>query len=157
MKQLTLQELARIVSISEGTIRSWTLKPIQGQPYSSKNVNYEELRAHLVKYFGSDETFVKRFGFSIDEIELIKGERTSREYVELTELAIGDKIVLHNYALRTEMTLVSQHIVNAVSGQQIELWTFELAEKANSFKSYTEVQLTSANIKLEKLKSEAEN
>lgn len=152
MKQLTLKELSELVNISTGTIRSWTLKPIQGQPYNSKNVNYEALRAQLLRYFEDDEKFKKRFGFSIYEIEIVKGERTTKEYVQYNQLEIGDTIVMHNYALQTEMTLVSKHFVKVdeESGQGIELWTFELADKVNSFKCYTEVQLTSANIKLEK-------
>ena len=152
MKQLTLKELSELTNISTGTIRSWTLKPIQGQPYNSKNVNYEALRGQLTKYFGDDKQFKKRLGFSIDEIEIIKGERTSKEYVQFNQLEIGDMIVMHNYALQTEMTLVSKHFVKVDegSGQGIELWTFELADKPNNFKCYTEVQLTSANIKLER-------
>lgn len=152
MKQITLRELSELTNISTGTIRSWTLKPIQGQPYNSKNVNYDALRSQLTKYFGDDEQFKKRFGFSINEIEIVKGERTSKEYVQFNELEIGDTIIMHNYALQTEMTLVSKHFVKVdeESGQGIELWTFELADKVNNFKCYTEVQLTSANIKLER-------
>ena len=152
MKQITLRELSELTNISTGTIRSWTLKPIQGQPYNSKNVNYEALRSQLVKYFLSDEQFKQRFGFSINDIEIIKGERTSKEYVQFNELEIGDTIIMHNYALQTEMTLVSKHFVKVdeESGQGVELWTFELADKVNNFKCYTEVQLTSANIKLER-------
>ena len=152
MKQLTLRELSEITNISTGTIRSWTLKPIQGQPYNSKNVNYDALRSQLNKYFESDEQFKKRFGFSIYEIEIVKGERTSKEYVQFNELEIGDTIIMHNYALQTEMTLVSKHFVKVdeETGNGIELFTFELADKINNFKCYTEVQLTSANIKIER-------
>ena len=152
MKQLTLKELSELTNISTGTIRSWTLKPIQGQPYNSKHVNYEALRSQLAKYFGDDKQFEKRFGFSIDDIEIVKGERTTKEYVQFNELEIGDVIIMHNYALQTEMTLVSRHFVKVdeESGNGIELWTFELADKPNNFKCYTEVQLTSANIKLER-------
>ena len=146
MKELTLKELSELTNISTGTIRSWTLKPINGQPYNSKNVNYDALRSQLVKYFGDDNEFNKRFGFSIDEIKIVKGERTTKEYVQFNELEIGDTIIMHNYALQTEMTLVSRHFVKG----DIELWTFELADKPNNFKCYTEVQLTSANIKLER-------
>lgn len=146
MKQITLRELSELTNISTGTIRSWTLKPIQGQPYNSKRVNYDALRSQLTKYFGDDKQFEKRFGFSIDEIEIVKGERTTKEYVQFNELEIGDVIIMHNYALQTEMTLVSKHFVKI----DVELWTFELADKPNNFKCYTEVQLTSANIKLER-------
>ena len=146
MKELTLKELSELTNISTGTIRSWTLKPINGQPYNSKNVNYDALRSQLMKYFESDEQFNKRFGFSIDQIKIVKGERATKEYVEVNELEIGDTIIMHNYALQTEMTLVSRHFVKG----DIELWTFELADKPNNFKCYTEVQLTSANIKLER-------
>ena len=152
MKQLTLRELSELINISTGTIRSWTLKPVQGQPYNSKNVNYVALQSQLVKYFESDEYFKKRFGFSIYDIEIIKGERTSKEYIQFNQIEIGDTIIMHNYALQTEMTLVSKHFVKVdeESGQGIELFTFELADKTNNFKCYTEVQLTSANIKLER-------
>ena len=152
MKQITLRELSEMTNISTGTIRSWTLKPIQGQPYNSKNVNYDALRSQLTKYFESDEQFKKRFGFSIYEIEIVKGERTSKEYVQFNELEIGDTIIMHNYALQTEMTLVSKHFVKVdeETGNGIELFTFELADKINNFKCYTEVQLTSANIKIER-------
>ena len=152
MKELTLKELSELTNISTGTIRSWTLKPIQGQPYNSKNINYDALRSQLTKYFESKEQFKKRFGFSIDQIKIIKGERATKEYVQFNELEIGDMIIMHNYALQTEMTLVSKHFVKVdqESGDGIELWTFELADKPNNFKCYTEVQLTSANIKLER-------
>lgn len=152
MKQMTLKELGELTNISVGTIRSWTLKPIQGQPYNSKSVNYDALRSQLVKYFGGNELFAKRFGFAIDEIVIVKGERTTKEYVQFNEVEVGDTIIMHNYALQTEMTLVSKHFVkvNEETGDGIELWTFELADKPNNFKCYTEVQLTSANIRLER-------
>lgn len=152
MKQLTLKELSELTNISTGTIRSWTLKPIQGQPYNSKSVNYDALCSQLKKYFGDDKQFKKNFGFSIDEIEIVKGERTTKEYVQFNQLEIGDMIIMHNYALQTEMILVSKHFVKVdeETGYGIELWTFELADKPNNFKCYTEVQLSSANIKLER-------
>lgn len=152
MKRITLKELSELTNISTGTIRSWTLKPIQGQPYNSKNVNYDALRSQLTKYFETDEVFQRRFGFSIMDIEIVKGERTTKEYVQFNQLEVGDEIIMHNYALQTEMTLVSKHFVKVdeESGHGIELWTFELAGKPNNFKCYTEVQLTSANIKLER-------
>lgn len=139
--EMTLKQLSTLTNISVGTLRSWTLKPINGQPYNSKQVNYEVVRAQLKKYF---DDFEKRFGFSIDQLVIVKGERTTKEYVEPDALSIGDTIILHNYALQTEMTLVSIHKVN-----NITLWIFEVNDRDGQYKCYTMGQLTSSNIKLE--------
>ena len=92
-KHLTLKELSVISSIAVGTIRSWTLKPVAGQPYNPALVNYQALHEGLNRYF-SDEEFITKFHFSITDIVIVKGERSSKEYVETCSLKIGDKVII---------------------------------------------------------------
>ena len=156
-KHLTLKELSVISSIAVGTIRSWTLKPKAGLPYNPALVNYVALHEGLNRYF-EDELFETKLGFKITDIVIVKGERSTKSYVDLSEINVGATVMLHNYSLQTEMvfvgtyqaklpeTLVNEREVAEVSGT-LTLYIFNCAK--GGYKCYTEQELSKPNIKLQ--------
>lgn len=140
MKQFTIKELAELTNIAAGTIRAWIMKPIDGQPYSSENVNYANLCEKLNKYF---ENFEERFGFKTEEIEIVKAERTTKRWLTLDELkgiSPLQAIIMHNYSLKTEVFFV-RHI------EDLDVYLFNT--KDGKLKAYTGEQLEVENIKME--------
>lgn len=141
-KNYTIKELATLTNIPAGTIRSWIMKPIDGVPYSSENINYGSLREKLSKYFPD---FDQRFGFSIEDVEIVKGERASaKQYLtieELTGLERDAKIILHNYSLKTELTFLKYD-------EELSLFIFK---SADGHKAYDTFALDKKNIKIEKV------
>lgn len=143
MKQFTIKELATQVSISEGTIRAWIMKPIDGQPYSSENINYANLQEKLTKYFPE---FKKQFGFEVAEIEIVKAQRTTKNWLTvegLAKLESGSVIVMHNYSLKTELMFlgyIKEHMVYLFS---------TTGDTKPGYKAYDAEQLQNENIKME--------
>ena len=140
MKQFTIKALAEEMSIAAGTIRAWIMKPIDGQPYSSENINYANLVEKLNKYFPD---FESRFNFKAEEIEIVKAERTSKKWLTLDDLKTISNlqvIVLHNYSLKTEVAFV-RHI------EDLDVYLFNT--KDGKMKAYTGTQLEVENIKME--------
>lgn len=144
-KQLTLKELSEQVNIAVGTIRAWTLKPINGVAYNSKNINYDALHKGLNKYF-SDEDFENTFKFAIEDIEIIKSERNTKEYLTVQDLiqAKDIKVVIHNYALKTEAIYKQSVLLD----NNIMLFIFDTER---GFKAYTTNELEKDNIKIEQV------
>lgn len=143
MKQFTIKELATQVNISEGTIRAWIMKPIDGQPYSSENINYANLQEKLIKYFPE---FKKQFGFEAAEIEIVKAQRTTKDWLTvegLAKLESGSVIVMHNYSLKTELMFlgyIKEHMVYLFS---------TTGDTKPGYKAYDAEQLQNENIKME--------
>lgn len=145
-KTYTIKELATLTNIPAGTIRSWIMKPIDGVPYSSENINYASLCEKLAKYFPD---FDQKFGFAINEIEIVKGERAvSKQYLtieELTGLERDAKIILHNYSLKTELTFLKYD-------EELGLFIFK---SVDGHKAYDVFALDKKNIKIEKVELDA--
>lgn len=143
MKQFTIKELATQVNISEGTIRAWIMKPVDGQPYSSESINYANLQEKLAKYFPE---FEKQFGFAIADIEIVKAQRTTKNWLtvdELAKLESGSIITLHNYSLKTELMFlgyIEEHMVYLFS---------TTGDTKPGYKAYDVEQLQNENIKME--------
>ena len=136
--QFTVKELSQKVSISEGTIRSWIMKPIEGQPYSSENINYKNLIDKLTKYYPN---FEKDFGFKAKDVEITKAERTTKNWVEVGDLEENEMYRIYNYSLKTETTYL---------GKFKELHIFKVLNTAKEdYKAYTKEQLDKDNIKIE--------
>lgn len=144
MKHFTIKGLSELTNIPSGTIRAWIMKPIDGQPYSSENVNYSNLCEKLNKYF---ENFEERFGFKVEEIEIVKSERTSKKWVDLNELEVDKIYILHNYSLKTELKFV--RYIEDLDGY---IFTTTDEEKF-AFKMYAGFQLNQENIKIEKVEA----
>ena len=141
MKQFTIKGLSEAINVAAGTIRAWIMKPIDGQPYSSENVNYENLVEKLNKYF---EDFEARFGFAANEIEIVKAERTKKNWVNSKELVENDIYIIHNYSLKTELKFVRYL-------EDLDAYIFvTLDEDEMSFKTYAGYQLDRECMKIEK-------
>lgn len=145
-KQYTVKALSQLVNVSEGTVRSWIMKPVDGQPYSSENINYENLREKLTKYF---ESFSSTFGFSVEDIEIVKAQRSTKNWLtaeDIEALEPGDKLTMHNYSLKTELTFVGDCYDTTVYPNEL-IKVFKTPK--NEYKAYTIAELTKDNIKLE--------
>lgn len=142
MKQLSIKDLSKLVSIPEGTIRAWTLKPIEGEVYEVGKVNYESLKNGLMKYFDL-KTFEERFGFKISEIEITKSiKKSTRDYVEVDELEINNEYDIHNYSMVSRWTLGEVVKINKVK-------VYVFVNEENKYKALSENDLNQKNIKLE--------
>lgn len=147
MKQLSIKELSKLVSIPEGTIRAWTLKPIEGEVYEVGKVNYESLRSGLMKYFDS-KSFEEKFGFKINEIEIIKTIRSSsKDYVRVDELEIDKEYDIHNYSMVSRWTLGEVVKIN-----EVQVYVF--VNEDDKYKALSEEDLNRKNIKLELIEDE---
>lgn len=149
-KNLTVKELATLASISEGTVRAWIMKPVDGKPYSSENVNYENLKEKLCKYFTNEVEFEKQFGFKIKDIEIVKAQRTTKDWItvdeNLKEMKAGTKLTMHNYSLKTELTYLGYtYDLRTVPNKEVLLFV----TNDDNYKSYNLEQLSKENVKLE--------
>ena len=148
MKQLyTIKGLSELTNIACGTIRAWIMKPVDGQPYSSENVNYANLQEKLTKYF---EDFETRFGFKVEDIEIGKAERSKKDWLDvetIKKLENGTFVRLHNYSLKTELMFI-RYI------EDLDLYIFSTTESDEvSYKTYDSNQLSKENIKIEKVEA----
>lgn len=139
MKELSVKELSVLVNVSEGSIRSWIMRGEVGEVYDSSKVNYKCLRRSLLRLFGD---FKERFGFDVEDIVIVKRERSKREYVKVEELEKGDEIVLWNYSLRSELKLIE-----IVYDGEEKVYVFR-GEKG--YKSYGESELMKECMKIER-------
>lgn len=148
-KQLSVKELSKLVSIPEGTIRAWTLKPIEGEVYEVGKVNYTSLKSGLSKYF-EDKEFVEKFGFEITDIEITKStKKSTRSYVEVEELEIDKEYDIHNYSMVSRWTL----------GEIVEIYDKKVYVFVNTdlkYKALNEDDLDQKNIKIEEIEDENE-
>lgn len=140
MQQLTIKQLNKMINVPEATIRAWIMKPIDGVPYSRKNINYSNLQMKLKKYF---EDFEATFGFKVEDIEIVVGEKTKKTYTKVEDLVEGDDIVLHNYSLQSELTLLQKI---TIEDEVVYLFRGE-----KGLKAYYAQELEKANIKIEKV------
>lgn len=145
MKQFyTIKGLSELTNIASGTIRAWVMKPIDGQPYSSENINYSNLVDKLTKYF---DDFEERFGFNANDIEIVKAERTSKKWISVDELQIDEIYTIHNYSLKTQLRFV-RHI------EDLDAYIFVTLEEDDfNFKTYAKHQLERENMKIEKVEA----
>lgn len=142
MANITIKDLATKVNISEGTIRSWIMKPEQGKTYSAENINYTNLREKLHKYYPREEEFEKLAGCKIDEVEIVKSERVAKTWATVKELEEGKFYVLHNYSLQTTLKYLG-----IFEKEGLKLYIF--AGDKGQYKAYTSADLTKDNIKIE--------
>lgn len=146
MKEMTIKEVATMIATSEGTVRSWIMKPIDGVPYSSENINYDNFRAKLTQYFAD---FEKRFGIEVQDIVVVKAKRTTKDWMsveDLKELNAGDIVTIKNYSLTT--TLVFKKY-----DEELDCFIFAKTQgETLEYKAYSSAQLDKENIKIERTK-----
>lgn len=146
MAQVTIKDLALKVNISEGTIRSWIMKPEQGKTYSAENINYTNLREKLHKYYPREEEFEKLAGCKIDDIEIVKAERVAKTWAEVKDLQKGHDYIIHNYSLQTAVVFLGTY-KNKTNGFEKDIYIF-MTDKGD-LKAYFVEQLQKDNIKIE--------
>lgn len=143
--KFTLKEIAEKVNVPVGTIRSWTLKPIEGEAYDPRKINYEKLRSGLAKYMDHAK-FAEIFGCKIDEVEVVKGEKTNHNYIRCIDLEQNKKYIIHNYSMKTDAIFVGTYFDNDVA-----LYIFKTEKK---YKAYMAEELELDNIKIEEAEEE---
>lgn len=146
-QKYTIKGLSELTNISAGTIRAWIMKPVDGIPYSSENVNYENLTEKLNKYF---EDFDNRFGFSAKDVRIVKAERSKKDWLtpeEVSKFEAGTFVRLHNYSLKTELMFL-RYI------KDLDLYIFSTTDSDEpGYKAYDYAQLMKENIKIEKVEA----
>ena len=141
--KFTVKQLAQKVSISEGTIRSWIMKPEAGKAYSSENINYTNLREKLRKYYEDEAELKKLLGCSVDEVEIAKAERVTKVWLTPKDLKPGCSYVLHNYSLVTTL-----RFLEAIKDGEEAVYVFCKAD-GEGYKAYSGYELDAEHIKIE--------
>ena len=131
MKQFTATELGNALNYNPTTIRTWSRKPIVGQPYSPDAINIEFVRSQLKKVFSTPEQIeqaTKALGCTFNEIELTKAVRSGAETAKLdfSELVPGNDYVLISHVYKHDVRFVAKHeIVDAEGNPADTLYIFE--------------------------------
>lgn len=146
--KFTVKQLATKANISEGTIRSWIMKPEAGKTYSAENINYTNLYEKLHKYYEKEDEFEKLCGCKIEDIDIMKAERTTKAWKTVDELEKGKSYALHNYSLKTELVYLGiyEHLNQ---GFKRDIYIFMDAK--SKFKAYSKTELEADNIKIEEI------
>ena len=141
MKQFTSTELGNALNYNPTTIRTWSRKPIVGQPYSPDAINIEHVRNQLKKAFSTPEQIeqaTKALGCTFDEIELTKASRASSETMKLSfdELVPGKDYVLISHVYKHDVRFVAKYeLTDPTNAANVDtLYIFE------SLKSYKATQ-----------------
>lgn len=144
--KFTVKQLALQANISEGTIRSWIMKPEADKVYSAENINYTNLYEKLHKYYEKEAEFEALCGCKIEDIEIVKAERTTKAWAGIEDLEIGKLYYMYNYSLKTRLIYYGTFNINADN----KLYIFGTADKAG-YKAYDKTQLEADNVKLERI------
>lgn len=95
-KSFTINTIARLCGFSNGAVRNWAIKPIVGQVYDANFVNVENVKANLIKATSREDVEAK-LGVKLDDLVIVKGVRTSKAYLEVNDIELGQDVILRNY------------------------------------------------------------
>lgn len=145
--KFTIKQLAQKVGISEGTIRSWIMKPEAGKAYSSENINYTNLREKLRKYYEQEAELKKLLGCDVDEVEITKAARVTKVWVTPEELIPGLRYALHNYSLVTTLGFLGT--IKDADAEETAYVFYKV--NGEGYKAYSGYELGEEHIKIESL------
>ena len=140
MKQFTATELGNAPNSNPTTIRTWSRKPIVGQPYSPDAINIEFVRSQLKKAFSTPEQIeqaTKALGCTFDEIELTKAIRANSETtkIDFSALVPGHDYVLISHVYKHDVRFVGKHeLTNPVDDSET-IDTLYIFESLKDYKS----------------------
>ena len=143
MKEFSVKELCEILRIKEGTFRAWMLKSIEGEIYYRTNINYNEICKNVrAKFEGEEEKIEKLLGCKIEEVKIVKRERTRLKGIELTDIIEGGHYEIRNYSLRYNV------VVKKIEAIDEDLVYLCKEVEKNEYKVWTAEDLMKDNIKI---------
>ena len=143
MKEFSVKELCEILNIKEGTFRAWMLKVVEGEVYYKTNVNYAEICRNVrAKFVGEEEKIEQLLGCKIEEVRIVKRERTRLKGVELTDVVEGGHYEIRNYSLRYNVVVKKIEVID-----EDLVYLCKEVEK-NEYKVWTAEDLMRENIKI---------
>lgn len=99
--QFTVPQLCEAVNAAPQYLYKVLQTPIPGVPFSKENVNYEALKAFLLRKYESEDEVCNILGIdNIEDIEIVKGVRVANSNthkVALDELEADKHYVLRSY------------------------------------------------------------
>ena len=143
VKEFSVKELCEILRIKEGTFRSWMLKSVEGEVYYRSNVNYVEIVRNVkLKFEGEEEKIEKLLGCKIEEVRIVKRERTRLKGVDLVDVVEGGRYEIRNYSLKYNVVVKKIEVVD-----EDVVYLCKEVEK-NEYKVWTHNDLMKDNIKI---------
>ena len=140
MKEYSVKELCEILNIKEGTFRAWMLKVVEGQVYYKTNINYAEICRNVrAKFSGEEEKIEKLLGCKIEDVKIVKRERTRLKGIELIDVVEGGHYEIRNYSLRYNVVVKKietidddlVYLCKEVEKNEYKVWTAEDLMKDN--------------------------
>ena len=140
MKEYSVKELCEILNIKEGTFRAWMLKVVEGQVYYKTNINYAEICRNVrAKFSGEEDKIEKLLGCKIEDVRIVKRERTRLKGIELTDVVEGGHYEIRNYSLRYNVVVKKietidddlVYLCKEVEKNEYKVWTAEDLKKDN--------------------------
>ena len=140
MKEYSVKELCEILNIKEGTFRAWMLKVVEGQVYYKTNINYAEICRNVrAKFSGEEDKIEKLLGCKIEDVRIVKRERTRLKGIELTDVVEGGHYEIRNYSLRYNVVVKKietidddlVYLCKEVEKDEYKVWTAEDLKKDN--------------------------
>ena len=143
VKEFSVKELCEILRIKEGTFRAWMLKSVEGEVYYRTNINYNEICKNVrEKFKGEEEKIEKLLGCKIEEVRIVKRERTRLKGIELTDIIEGGHYEIRNYSLRYNV------VVKKIEAIDEDLVYLCKEVEKNEYKVWTAEDLMKDNIKI---------
>lgn len=143
MKEYSVKELCEILNIKEGTFRAWMLKVVEGQVYYKTNINYAEICRNVrAKFSGEEEKIKKLLGCKIEDVRIVKRERTRLKGIELKDVVVGGHYEIRNYSLRYNV------VVKKIETIDDDLVYLCKEVEKNEYKVWTSEDLMKDNIKI---------
>lgn len=143
MKEFTVKELCETLRIKEGTFRAWMLKVVEGEVYYRTNINYAEICRNVkLKFEGEEEKIEKLLGCKIEEVRIVKRERTRLKGIALQDVVEGGHYEIRNYSLRYNVVVKNIEIIDE------ELVYLCKEVEKNEYKVWTAEDLMKENIKI---------
>lgn len=150
VKEFSVKELCKILNVKEGTFRSWMLKVVEGQVYYRSNVNYYEICKNVRLKFGNDEERIEKLlGCRIEEVRIVKKERTRLKGIELSDVVKGGRYEIRNYSLKYNVVVKKIEVID-----EDVIYLCKEVEK-NEYKVWTMEELMKDNIKIVEVDEEA--
>ena len=140
MKEYSVKELCEILNIKEGTFRAWMLKVVEGQVYYKTNINYAEICRNVrAKFSGEEDKIEKLLGCKIEDVRIVKRERTRLKGIELTDVVEGGHYEIRNYSLRYNVVVKKietidddlVYLCKEVEKNEYKVWTMNDLKKDN--------------------------
>lgn len=143
MKEFSVKELCELLRIKEGTFRAWMLKVVEGEVYYKTNINYTEICRNVrLKFDGEEEKIEKILGCKIEEVRIVKRERTRLKGVAVQDVVEGGHYEIRNYSLRYNVVVKKIEVIDE------ELVYLCKEVEKNEYKVWTAEDLMKDNIKI---------